>query len=393
MRKTLVIGALIILLCSGLAFAETIAEIPFLPMSPQVMGKGGSFIADAHGYDSFFYNPAGFSRSGGSFTLLAATAWAYSRPDELVGLGQQYAAGTGSSSSTLGFLNNQVTAGGFGIGMSAGIGYVGNGLGLGMMIIEDSSLYGSTLLGASGDLTATIGFIGGLSVPFDVLGFKLHAGGDVRPMIRVHAPISNSVALGMLSALANGEDLLSPLNSADALYGVGIGIDLGAIAELGWFTFGLSVRDLGGTQFKYNVNTFGTVSSTFGSSLRFPAGASVTADQYVIPMNVGIGVAVHPDLGSFKYWVDPSISVDLQDLGGVLGGDHSIWYALHGGAEFKLLNMFALRAGLNQGYLTFGAGVKLLVLDLNFALFTQELGAHLGDRPRAGATLDIAVRW
>ncbi len=277
--------------------------------------------------------------------------------------------------------------------MSAGIGYVGNGLGLGMMIIEDSSLYGSTLLGASGDMTATVGFIGGLSVPFDVLGFKLHVGGDIRPMIRVHAPISNSVALGMLSAIANGEDLLSPLNSADAFYGVGIGLDLGAIAELGWFTFGLSVRDLGGTQFRYNKNSFGTFSSTFGSQLRFPAGTSVTTDRYVIPMNVGLGVAMHPDLGTFKYWVDPSISIDVQDFGGVLGGEHSIWYSLHGGAEIKLINMFALRAGLNQGYLTFGAGMKLLVLDLNFAVFTQELGAHLGDRPRAGATLDLAVRW
>jgi hypothetical protein len=393
MRKSLVIGALISLLGSGIAFAETIAEIPFLPMSPQVMGQGGAFIADAHGYDSFFYNPAGFSRGGGSFTLLSATTWVYSRPDELIGLGQKYSAGTGSSSSTLSFLNNQVTAGGFGIGASAGIGYVGNGLGLGMMIIEDSYVYGPDLMGAQGDLTATVGFIGGLSVPFDVMGFKLHVGGDLRPMIRLHAPISNTVANGMLTALADGNDLLSPLNSADAFYGVGVGIDLGAIAELGWFTFGLSVRDLGGTQFKYNKSTFGTFSSTFGSSLRFPGGTSVTADQYVIPMNVGLGAAFHPDLGNLKNWVDPSLSVDLQDLGGVLGGSNSIWYALHGGAECKLLNMFALRAGLNQGYLTFGAGMKLLVLDLNFALFTQELGAHLGDQPRAGATLDVAIRW
>jgi hypothetical protein len=393
MRKTPFICTLIILLGTGGAFSETIAEIPFMPMSPQVMGQGGAFIANAHGYDSFFYNPAGFSRTGGSFTLLSATTWAYSRPDELFGQLQKYGGGTGSSSSALSFLNNQVSAGGFGIGMSAGIGYVGGGLGLGMMIIEDSYVYGPDLAGAHGDFTATIGFIGGLSVPLDVLGFKLHVGGDLRPMIRVHSPISNTVANGMLTALADGNDLLIPLNSADALYGLGIGLDLGAIAELGWFTFGLSVRDLGGTQFKYNKSTFGTFSSTVGSTLRFPGGSSVTGDTYVIPMNVGVGAAYHPDLGAFKYWVDPSVSIDLQDLVGVMDGSYSIWYALRGGVELKLLNMFALSAGLSQGYLTFGTGVKLLVLDLNFALFTQELGAHLGDRPRAGAALDLAIRW
>lgn len=382
-----------VLVCGGLAFSATIAEIPFLPMSPQVMGKGGSFIADAHGYDSFFYNPAGFSRSGGSFTLLSTTAWAYSRPDELFGVGEQLLGGTSTPGSILNFMNKQVTTGGFGIGLSAGVGYVGNGLGLGVMIIEDSMLYGPTLLGASGDLTATIGFIGGLAVPLDVLGFKVHVGGDIRPMIRVHAPLSNSVALGMLNGLANGQDLLSPLNNADAFYGVGIGIDLGAIAELGWFTFGLSVRDLGGTQFKYNTSTFGTLTSTLGSQLKFPAGTAVTADQYVIPMDVGLGFAFHPDLGSLRYFIDPSFSVDLRDLGGALGGTRSIWSLLHGGAELKLINMFTLRAGLNQGYLTIGAGVKLLVLDLNFALFTRELGAYIGDRPSAGATLDMAIRW
>lgn len=393
MKRMLVIGALISLLGSGLAFAATIAEIPFLPMSPQVMGMGGSFIANAHGYDSFFYNPAGFSRSGGSFTLLSASTWAYARPDELFGLGQKLSAGTGSSSSTLSFLTNQVTTGGFGIGASAGIGYVGKGLGLGMMIIEDSYVYGPDLPGASGDVTATVGFIGGLSVPFDVMGFKLHVGGDLRPMIRIHAPISSTVANGMLTALSDGQDLLSPLNSADALYGVGIGLDVGAIAELGAFQFGLSIRDLGGTQFKYNKSTVGTFFSTFGSTLRFPGGSPVTADQYVIPMNVGLGAAFHPDLGATKYWIDPSVSVDMQDLGAVLSGSNSVLYALHAGAELRLINMFALRTGLNQGYVTFGAGMKLAVLDLNFAVFTQELGTHLGDQPRAGATLDVSIRW
>jgi hypothetical protein len=357
------------------------------------MGMGGAFVADTRGYNSFFYNPAGFSRDPGSFTLLDASSWIYSRPDRLFDLAAQSLAGTASSGAVTDFVGDQVTTGGLGIGASLGIGYVGNGLGLGLVIIEDSMLYGQTLFGLTGDFTATIGFIGGLSVPFDVLGFKIHVGGDIRPMIRIHSLLSNGDALAVVSALAAGGDAFAALDSAKTLFGAGIGLDLGAIAEIGWFTFGLSMRDLGGTQFKYNASTFGTVFSTLGSQLQFPSGSAVTADQYVIPMDIAFGIGFHPDMGSFGRFVDPSLSIDMHDLVGALAGTSSFWTLLHMGAEVKLISLFTIRAGLDQGYLTMGAGVKLLVLDLNFAVFTRELGAHIGDQPNSGATLNLAIRW
>ena len=203
------IAVLLLSLASGAAFANTVDEIPFVPMSPEAIGRGGSAIADAHGYDSLFYNPAGFSRDPSAFTLSSTSAWVYARPDEFMGLVGQFAAGSSTPASVLTFLNNQVTRGGIGAGASWGIGYVGGGLGLGASVIMDSVLGGPSLLGATGDLTATVGFIGGLSVPFDVAGFKVHVGGDVRPMIRVHALLTNSAAVGMLNALANnGGDVL-----------------------------------------------------------------------------------------------------------------------------------------------------------------------------------------
>ena len=84
MKKTVVL--LIVLLAgSGIVFSQTeIFESPFLPVSPEVMGQGGSFVAAAHGYNSLFYNPAGFARPDGSFTLASATAWMYSRPDRIL---------------------------------------------------------------------------------------------------------------------------------------------------------------------------------------------------------------------------------------------------------------------------------------------------------------------
>ena len=393
MRKAPAIALLIFILAAGSASAAEIAETPFLPLSPEIMGRGGSFIADAHGYNSFFYNPAGYSRGSATFTLADAALWVHARPDELVAMGSQIASGTSTPLSMLSFLNNQVTTGGFGIGASFGIGYVGNGLGLGVVLIEDSMLYGPTLLDLTGNLTFTLGFIGGLSVPFDWLGMKVHVGGDVRPMIRAHALIDNGSALNMITALATGGSLLTALDPADTVYGVGIGLDLGAIAELGWFTFGLSVRDLGGTQFKYDHKSFGTVFGALTTQVQFPAGTAVTADQYVIPMDIALGIGMHPDMGSVNYFFDPSLSIDLHDLVGMISGTTSVWALLHAGLEMKLLSLFTLRAGYSGGFMSLGAGVKLLIFDMNFALYTRELGANIGDRSSSGASLNMAIRW
>ena len=69
------IAALLLFLAAGMAFANTFNEIPFAPMGPEVLGRGGSAIADARGFDSLFFNPAGFSRDPSSFTLSSTSAW------------------------------------------------------------------------------------------------------------------------------------------------------------------------------------------------------------------------------------------------------------------------------------------------------------------------------
>jgi hypothetical protein len=301
--------------------------------------------------------------------------------------------GTNTPASLLSYMNSQVTTGGFGAGASAGIGYVGNGLGLGAVFIADSLLNGPTLLGMNGTLTGTLGFIGGLSFPFDAFGAKIHLGGAVRPMIRVRVPLTSGVALGVLSSLATGGDAIAALNTADALFGVGIGLDFGSVLELGWFSVGLSVRDLGGTQFRYAQSTFGATTSAFSASLKFPTGIPTGTDTYTIPMDIRFGVALHPDFGTFSSILDPSLSVDIDNVAGILSGTSSVWTHLHAGAQVRILSLFSVSAGLNQGYLTAGVGLKLLFLDINAAVFTRELGAHLGDLPNAGATVDVAIRW
>jgi hypothetical protein len=208
----------------------------------------------------------------------------------------------------------------------------------------------------------------------------------------MHTLLSNADAIAVLVALSTGGSVMGAIGASNTVYGVGFALDLGVIAELGWFTVGLSIRDLGGTQFIYNQNTFGNVTSSLSSSLKFPPGSPVT-DTYLIPMDIALGGSFHPDLGTVTEYVDPSINLDIHDLYGALSGTKSLWTLIHAGTGARFIGLFDLALGLDTGYLTFGAGVHLVVFDMSFAIYTQELGKHIGDRPSSGASINLSVRW
>lgn len=67
---------------------------------------------------------------------------------------------------------------------------------------------------------------------------------------------------------------------------------------------------------------------------------------------------------------------------------------LHLGAELSL-PLIDLRAGLNQGYMTYGMGFDLWVLRFEMAQYTEELGAYPGQKPdprlQMGIMLDLSV--
>jgi hypothetical protein len=222
---------------------------------------------------------------------------------------------------------------------------------------------------------------------------KINIGGDIRPMIRIHSTLATNQVLGAITAMGTGGDVFAALNTADALYGAGIGIDLGAIAELGPFSFGLSIRDLAGTGFNYRTAPIGTIMDSLSAGQNLPEGTAA-AGTYVIPMDIAAGFAFHPDLGALKFFIDPTVHIDLTDVVGVIANGRMPWTLIHIGAEAKILaSIFTVRAGLDQGYLTAGMGIHLLFLDLNAALFTRELGKVVGDRPSSGASVEAAIRF
>jgi len=67
---------LIVVVMATMVAAGAFAQVdPFFPPNPATIGRGGSFTADAQGYNAFFYNPAGFAGKN-EFTLLSVNMYA-----------------------------------------------------------------------------------------------------------------------------------------------------------------------------------------------------------------------------------------------------------------------------------------------------------------------------
>jgi len=400
--KRILLILTIFILASGIVFAQdetgdTIFLDPFVPRSPEVMAQGGSFTAVAAGYNALFTNPAGFASDKGSLTIVSANPWIYVRPDQVLevveGLTAESTGEEDPMMALIPLINEQITTGGMGLGFSTGLAWTGKGLGLGVVGMVDSYIYGDKLLGAEGEATATVGLVGGLAIPFDVLGMTLTIGGDVRPMYRAYIPMGNDLVIDLLSSLGDETaDPLAMLMEQSAYAGVGLGLDLGAMLDIGPFTVGMSIRDLFGTRFSFSSSSLQEIVDSIETEGGLPEG-SIVNDTYMIPMEINLGASFHPDLGGFSFIIDPKVHVDLKDPIGVIRDKQSPWTLLHIGAEAKMFRFLSLRGGFNQGYITGGLGMKLLFLDVNASFFTLERGRYIGDKPNSGVTLEAALRF
>jgi hypothetical protein len=380
MPRTLAVLVALLAVLAGMAPLPAGAqadEPPAVPVSPEVLAQGGSFTANAEGFQALFHNPAAFGSGRRSLTILAASGWVYAHPMRLL-----------HSQALASLLEEEVTSGGFGMGSAAGIGWVGRGLGLGAVFDVDSYLWGPTTAEAAGRLTADLQFVAGFALK--ALRDRLWLGADVRPLIRLAVPVDYDAMFGFYDALWSGGDPLAALEPCPALYGFGFGIDLGALLELGGWRFGLSVRDFLGTSILYRQSTFGEVRDTLRRTGGFPSDGAAVVPDPVIPMELSLGLAYRFDFSPRT--IDPVVHLSFSDLIAVIQGERSPWTALHLGAEVRLLRFLALRAGLNQGYLTFGGGLRLPLLDLNAAFFTREMGRYFGDQPSSGLALEAALR-
>jgi hypothetical protein len=371
------------LVLTAAAFADNVYYSSITPKSAKSMAMGGVFTAVPTTEFSFFGNPAAFASKDGTLLAPSVDAWTYIRPT-FSNIGDVLNSAKSNQALASTMINLMPQNGGTGGGASATLGYAGNGLGLGAFFSNDTYIEGSSPASAILHSYTEAGAIIGLGVPIRLGSLDLLVGGDLRPFYRVS--LDDTVLADMITAGANAQDSIS----TNSFFGVAM--DLGATLQLGSLILGLSIRDITPT-FPLAKGLSLTEFLDILSAGRLPDTSASTTTASLMP-NITAGLSWAP-----KLWpglVDPSLYFEIQDPLSVFSDSSGIGTALnllHLGAEVKFLNFINLRAGINRGWISAGAGFKLLFLDLNAAVFTEELGSLPGDNPRSGLALQAVLKF
>lgn len=380
-----IIGLLLILSLGAVAFGQGATAIQSVsPKTPKTMGMGGAFKVFSTGYESFFGNPAGFASEKGSLTIADLGTWVYFKPTQAnIDKAMEIADGTATESQMASYLGDFVINNGLGAGLSLGLGWAGKGFGLGVNVVSDNLAFGTSFLGAKIASRTQATAIAGIGIPIKIGPFRIKLGADARAYYLLNSPFDTHWKFtDIAQPIIADVDPMAAVRNLDILGGYGFAFDAGLTFGIGPFSVGAVVRDYG---LEFNMET--TKVGTIMDEMMVPTEGTV---PYVLTPTVSVGAALQ--LGGKL--LAPSLFVEAEDaLGLVEDGFDTVWMHLHAGAEIKLLNFIALRAGMNKGWLSLGAGLDLLFLEVDAALFTEEVGLNPGDFGRTGLAVQVAFRF
>jgi hypothetical protein len=308
-------------------------------MSVRAAGMGNAYTAHVSNSDALFYNPAGLAREGGFKWTVFDPRVGVADPTRLMNAANQM-----NGNSLTGFFDNMY---GVPIWASAGMKTAlrfGNfemaGFGS-----SDVSAYLANPAYPTFNLNYFVDYGGAVGVGIPAGPF-MNLGVAVKRITR----IGSSAPLGPtdLASISNPAALQSTLRNQ----GTGYGFDLGAV-----FTvpspikplFSVVWRNIGDTQFLLEQGS---------------------APPAAIPSEIVLGSALEISLPLMT--ITPAIDYSYLNR-----SDIQLGKKIHLGVEVSL-PVIDLRAGINQGYLCYGAGFNTGILRIDAASYGVELGEYPG---------------
>lgn len=364
-------------------------------MSPRMAGMGGAGIAGLYNADSIYVNPASLGQKGVvlatpslSFTFYNFKAMAETGILDKVDLDKLKTAGVS-------YLAKEASGKGYNsiADLDLNVGAKIKGLGVAVdykaSLLTFNSTGGTTNLEAIPkiDLTASIGYGHRF---FKDNWFSLDIGAVARVSMReVFQAISYDDVVDIITADDQIDMLQQKLDTNPAVIGIAVPIDVGANINLPMgLTVSGVVRNLNGDRtWYYSAQSKDISFSDYETSDDMTVSSDPT-------FNVGLGWK--PKMGALGRLIKPSLVFDYVDITSVSSSsdyEEESWLThTRFGAELELLKFLKFRAGLNQGYITVGAGFDIMnCIHLDAAYYWQEMGSSLGMKPVDAVTVRFSI--
>jgi hypothetical protein len=124
----------------------------------------------------------------------------------------------------------------------------------------------------------------------------------------------------------------------------------------------------------YNFQFLQTLNPRIGASVN-NIGMTSMGNAEDLTTTLNLSVAISPKLGP----IGSHFLLELHDATFAYDEDDDFGKRIHAGTELNLFtDILAIRAGINQGYLTFGAGLDFNIIKIDYAYYTEEIGAYAG---------------
>jgi len=295
--------------------------------------------------------------------------------------------GSATDSDILGYAGDWIiNNNGFGAGLSLGGGWVGKkGIAIGVTLVSDEVAAGNSLLGSKLVIATQLNGILGYAYPFNIGPVTLKIGLDGRAFYRVQSdPVTGLPFSTILNDVLNDTFSLSTIT---LLGGYGFAADVGLVAGIGPVMLGLSARDFG---LEFKVGKFNVQNIIDDNISAFPL-LGTTAVKLNPSYAAGLGVRLFENS---KF--EPSLYTELENPQNIFSSSDMVASALnslHAGAQVRLMRFITVRGGLNKGWYSLGAGIDLSFLELDAAIFTEELGLYPGDKGRSGLSVQVGIRF
>ncbi len=357
-------------------------DAPFSSIRQKAMGGAG--VANTFDENALYVNPAGLSRATSTFKLPFRLKFqvnddALSKLSSLSDLSHSKNKSNADISQKLKDITPLTLEGG--IADSPLVAYVQRDFGIGAFAdshffvkLKNSTLPSLSLSGF-GDIAPIVG----VSHRFVFSNIPVDIGVSGKYIFRARAYNKEDGSTDIeipnfkLIEIAQGKD--SPVSSFQES---GFGADLGALIPVASGNIGVVIHN---------------IATSLSGSRSISGNATAKDFSETLPFSATMGYAQTFNLSSTPYlgWLlgkfDGAIDYAL-----ISETDTGTFQRLHMGLEKKILwDTVHFRMGLNQGYPTFGLGIHLFVLHVQYAYFTEEKGQNIGDNPQTSHVAELCI--